>query len=354
MSVRDTYRPMMTRAGTLLQSAVPKRQTGALRANGLLLRGVVTATYVLDDPEHPYASGGSLQPGNGEATPVGVYCDVLLFPSIPGQRWVGIKNVMVLQEAGGGLHGGKIWMPRPARIDLHQGISPTSDPAYMDGDHVVVGFLNDSMEMPIILGALPHPVLDLGRQDGDLGVRMGLKLADGNPDLRRHNGVHWGVDGLGNFLVDSRRAGNGELEEDGREKLFPTDADKGNQTLNLPKESKLQVVLFDMADPENPTEMARLAFQKTGLTITLEEEAELTVEGKGTTAKITLGDGAVKAAIADHLKTLYNSLKSKLDLADVHTHTDPQGGVTGPPSAPVGAPSWNSAIESSHLLIPNG
>lgn len=353
MGTEDTYKPARTRAGTLLQSSVPKRQNGSLRANGLLLRGVVTATYVLDADDHPYASEGSLQPGNKAATPVGVYCDVLLFPSIPGQRWVGLKYVMVMQEGGAGLHGGRIWMPRPARVDLHQGICPTSDPAYMDGDHVIVGFLNDAMEMPIILGGLPHPVLDLGRAEGDLGVRMGLKLADGNPDLRRHNGVHWGVDGIGNFLVDTRRAGDGELESDGREKLYPTDPTKGNQTLNLPKEAKLQVVIYDMADPENPSELARLAFQKNGLEVTLEEEPELRVEGKAATAKLTLGDGAVKAAIANHLKTLYNSLKSKLDAFDSHVHPHPQG-PTGATTTPIEAPAWDSAIESNHLLIPDG
>jgi len=354
MGTEDTYKPARTRAGTLLQSSVPKRQTGSLRTNGLLLRGVVTATYALDDAHHPYGPEGHLQPGNKAVTPVGIYCDVLLFPSIPGQRWVGMTNVLVMQEGGAGIHGGRIWMPRAARVDLHQGICPTSDPAYMDGDHVIVGFLNDSLEMPVILGGLPHPVLDLGRAEGELGVRMGLKLVDGNPDLRRHNGVHWGVDGLGNFLIDTRRAGDGKLKEDGKETLYPTDADKGNQTLNLPKEAKLQVVIYDMADPENPSELARLAFQKTGLEVTLEEDPELKVEGKAATAKLTLGDGAVKAAIANHLKTLYNSLKAKLDAADLHIHTDSMSGPTTTPTIPVGAPSWDSGIESNKLLFPDG
>jgi hypothetical protein len=223
----------------------------------------------------------------------------------------------------------------------------------MDGDHVIVGFLNDSMEMPVILGALPHPVLDLGRRDEDLGVRMGVKLADGNPDLRRHNGVHWGVDGLGNWLLDTRRAGDGSLEQDGTEKLYPTDATKGNQTLNLPKEAKLQVAIYDMDDPDNPTELARLVFQKTGLEVTLEGDPEWRVEGSAETAKLILGDGAVQVAIADHLKTLYNSLKSKLDAFDAHVHPHPQG-PTSATTTPIAAPEWDEGIESNHLLIPDG
>jgi len=354
MSVDQNFRPHRTRAGTLLQAAVPKSAGPSLRTNGLLLRGVVVASYIQGAPQHPYGPEGALQSGTKAATPVGVYCDCLVYPSIPGERWHGFKNVMVLQEGGTGLHAGRIWIPRATTMDITQELASNSNPANVDGDHVLIGFLNDSPEMPIILGSLPHPILDLGRAQGDLGVRMGLKAADGNPDLRRHNGVHWGVDGLGNFLVDTRRGNDGALDSTGREKLYPTDSAKGNQTLNLPKESKLQVVFYDMASPDTPTEIARLAFQKTGLEVTLAEEAELKVEGKSATAKLTLGNGAVKAAIAGHLKTLYNSLKSKLDAADAHTHPDPQGGVTGPSSAPVAAPSWDSAIESSKLLFPDG
>lgn len=354
MSVDENFRPQRTRAGTLLQSATPKSAGPSLRANGLLLRGVVVASYTQDAPQHPYGPEGALQSGTKAATPVGVYCDVLVYPSIPGERWHGLQNVMVLQEGGTGIHAGRIWIPRATTMDINQELSSKSDPAYVDGDHVLIGFMNDSPEMPIILGSLPHPVLDLGRAQGALGVRMGLKVADGNPDLRRHNGVHWGVDGLGNFLIDTRRGNDGKLESTGQEKLYPTDAAKGNQTLNLPKEAKLQVVIYDMAVPNTPTEIARLSFQKTGFKVTLAEETELLVEGKAATAKLTLGNGAVKAAIAGHLKTLYNSLKSKLDAADAHTHPDPQGGVTGPSSAPVAAPAWDSGIESSKLLFPDG
>jgi hypothetical protein len=108
-----------------------------------------------------------------------------------------------------------------------------------------------------------------------------------------------------------------------------------------------------MADPENPSELARLAFQKTGLEVTLEEEPELKVEGKADTTKLTLGDGAVKAAIANHLKTLYNSLKTQLDLFDAHVHPHPLGPTTAT-TTPILAPAWNSGIESSKLLFPDG
>jgi len=344
---------MRTRAGTLLQAAVPKRTRPSLRTNGLLLRGVVVKSYALDALQHPYGPEGALQSGTKAATPVGVYCDVLVYPSIPGERWHGLQNVMVLQEGGTGIHAGRIWIPRATTMDITKELASNSDPAYVDGDHVLIGFLNDSPEMPIILGSLPHPILDLGRAEGDLGVRMAVKIADGNPDLRRHNGVHWGVNGLGNFVVDTRRGNDGALDSTGREKLYPTDAAKGNQTLNLPKEAQLQVVFYDMADPANPLEVARLAFQKTGLEVTLEEEAELKVEGKSATAKLTLGDGAVKAAIAGHLKTLYNSLKSKLDAFDSHVHPHPQG-PTLSTTTPIGAPAWTSAIESNKLLFPDG
>lgn len=62
------FRPIRTGSGTLLQSGIPKRSApfGLLRARGLLLRGVVTATYVVDDPNHPTA----------DDEPVAVYATV--------------------------------------------------------------------------------------------------------------------------------------------------------------------------------------------------------------------------------------------------------------------------------------
>lgn len=88
-----------------------------------------------------------------------------------------------------------------------------------------------------------------------------------------------------------------------------------------------------------------------------DDELEMLLDGNGAGVKITgkdgdtvtlLGDNAVKVAIADHLQTLWGDLKLWLD---THTHPTPAG-----PSSPstVPGPSWNSAISSSKLKIPDG
>lgn len=92
-------------------------------------------------------------------------------------------------------------------------------------------------------------------------------------------------------------------------------------------------------------------------------------------ATLTVGDGAKHVAIVEELKTLYNDLKTELNTlkSDHGSHTHPFGpapstnvtaigapvtttGNTSPPASPSTAnfPSWNSAIESTKVAIPEG
>lgn len=66
-------------------------------------------------------------------------------------------------------------------------------------------------------------------------------------------------------------------------------------------------------------------------------------------------DGAppVHPAIAEHLQALYEALKVKLDLHDTHVH--PTGvGPSGPGAPLIVAPAWDSNINSTKLVIPDG
>ena len=85
------------------------------------------------------------------------------------------------------------------------------------------------------------------------------------------------------------------------------------------------------------------------ISITLDEGVGATITGKDADATTVLGDGGVKAAIADHLKTLWDNNKSKH--SDVHKHPTAFG-PSGP--ADVAAEAWDSAIESSKLTFPDG
>lgn len=345
--------------GTRLQSGIPSRPIEpGRRANGLLLRGLVTATYVTDSAEHPQAEAPE------DAAPVAVYCDVLVMPSVGGQRWFGLKNVLVTQDIAG-LHRGRIWKPRPAKLDFVDdlNIQEGSNPAYTDGDHVLVGFMNDNLSQPIILRALPHPTGDLGREDFDIGTRMKILEADGDPDFFRHHGVHYGVSDLGDFIVDTTFGNAGELEDDGKEKPPCTDGTSGNVEVNIPQDSTVLINLMDMSDPAAPDPKVIIEISKTGGLVDIKDAAgnwnmkvedgeSLTVAGKDAAATLTLGDGAVKVAVADHLQTLYEGLKSKLDAADGHKH--PTGvGPSGPPDTPVVADPWDANINSDKMTIPD-
>ena len=64
---------------------------------------------------------------------------------------------------------------------------------------------------------------------------------------------------------------------------------------------------------------------------------------------MTLGDGKVKAAIADHLKTLWGNLVTAINGLKAPSGT--AGGPLVPSAGP--PPAWDSTIESAHLLFPD-
>jgi hypothetical protein len=83
----------------------------------------------------------------------------------------------------------------------------------------------------------------------------------------------------------------------------------------------------------------------------LDGGASLKVTGKDSSAVTILGDGGVKAAIADHLETFYTSLKTFIEGAIVPTAMGPSGTIlagSGP------ATSWDSSINSNKLKFPDG
>lgn len=348
---------MKVSRGSRLQAGIPfSSGSGGDRAAAVLLRGAVTATYVSDDPNHPQAE-------NDKAPPIGVYCDVLIYSGPPGARWFGLTKVMVLQPQGG-LYSGHIWKPRATTCNLLGTLDPnTTNPAVLDGDHVLVGFMDACLQLPVILGGIPHPSQDFGQEDTDLGVRLRLKLEDGDPNLWRHHGTVWGADKLGSFRVDTSRANDGKLEE-GKEPAPPTEAGKGDQTYTLPQEAIYRVLFQDMADPATPVEVAHFRLDKVTGELSIKDVAgifqilvgegqTIKIEGKDAGAKLTLGNGSHAVAIAEHLQALYNSLKTKLDGFDSHVH--PTGmGPSGTPTPLIGCPAWDTTINSQKLTLPDG
>lgn len=343
--MKSPYQGTVVGAGTRIQAGIPSRVARPERsAAGLLLRGVVVATYVSDEGGHP-------QEGReGELDqPLAVYCDVLVYPSIPGQRLFALKHAVVAQDVAG-VHRGRIWKPRAATIDTSgNSLDQTSNPALLDGDHVLVGFLNDNFDQPVILKSLPHPIMDAGHEipEKELGKRMKLKVTDGDPDFFKHHGVYYGVSDIGSFIVDTTWANDGELAVDGSEAVPPVDG-KGGQNFRLPQHASYDLVFYDMSNPAVPVEVMKLTVDKDKLHLKVTQGETLKVEEDGVDAKLTLGNGAVKVAVADHLETLHTAVKAWLEALTVPTGTGPSGTPINSP-----APSWDPYINSSQALIPD-
>ena len=309
---------------TLSQASIPKveKVLGGNRAGGLLLRGCVTATYVVDDPGRSNNDSYWL----GETSPVAVYCDVLCYTGMSGNRYIFLRKVLVAQDRGG-IHNGRIWKPKAATLDISGDFVPDggTNPANWDGDHVLVGFLEDSLNLPVILAGVPHPIQDTGGLTKTVGHRLRLTVADGDPDFHKHYGSFFGLDDSGNFVVDLTGAYKGPLQATGAEPAPPGNGTVGNVTVKLPTASKL--------------------------TVQIDGGASLELDLKDAAAKLKLGDGAVHAAIAETLKTfLDTTLKAWLT-----AHTHPTGvGPSGPPSPAPAYPVYNDAITSTKLAFPNG
>jgi hypothetical protein len=244
----QAFKSRVLRTGTRLQSGIPKKNPmpNPIDATGMLLRGVVTATYVVDDENHPLAD-------KTDVVPTAVYCDVLTF----GRQWRFLPRCIVAQERSG-LHSGHVWKPRACSmtltgdpVDMNAG----TNPANLDGDHVLVGFMDGNSNQPVIMRALPHPAADVGNEEFGVGHRLKLKVADGDPDFYKHNGSYYGIHKNGDFYIDTTHANDGQLLDStgewGHEPEPPTDG-KGSVVCELPQDARWTVKLMDMSDPLNP------------------------------------------------------------------------------------------------------
>lgn len=132
-----------------------------------------------------------------------------------------------------------------------------------------------------------------------------------------------------------------------------------------------QTVTLSWANGEDPPVYSSLDFRADGsvqlsmdggkhflhlkdgeLEVRLSSGAGMKVTGKDADTVTVLGDGGVKAAIADHLQNLYSLAVTGIKAVfDGHIH--PTG--MGPSGQPLTQfPAWDTAINSNKLKFPNG
>ncbi len=303
------YRPQRLRNGAVVQSGIDahdhRGRDSILSPRKAPYRAIVVNTHLLGEDAHVRG--------------LSVECDVILV-----HVNIALHSVPVMQRQHGINNVHDLWIPRKTtrvltkdssdrtvtdtdrelnldRILSRRGtdpkpITPLGD---VDGDMVLVDFIEGNQDFPIIVGALPHertrrPVrAGTGWREGDTSTR-GEARAD--EYYTHHFGCEVRINEQGEFLIDTVDAYSDPATED-----------------NSPAVGQVRVRLKD-----------NLKF-----TVECDGTDVLEVFKDGTGVHVHLGEGATESLLkGDAFKTLY----------DAHTHSSPAGGSTGPPAVLLDVP----------------
>jgi hypothetical protein len=159
------YRPVRLTSGVVLQSGQDIQERGAIKHAQITrgpFRGIVLNVY-------PQNSTSNL-------SGLGVECDVLLVST-----YEILTHVRVLQPGGFGVNNAHPWVPKAtgaagqAALDL-SGKVPGTFPKLsdLDGDMVLVDFIEGDPLMPIVIGAIQH-------ESSNRKVRSSIAGQEANP-----------------------------------------------------------------------------------------------------------------------------------------------------------------------------
>ena len=181
----------------------------------------------------------------------------------------------------------------------------------VDGDVVLVDFLEGDFRFPIVTGAYPHSqsrrevIEGVGWEEGNGGSERGTP--HDQEHYLRHAGVELRVSDAGDVLLDTVGATDDKVDED------PASG-RGQVRIRV-KESERFTVEMDGVDV-------------------------LEVWKDGGQVRVDLGEGAdERIVLGDSFRTFYNTEIDKVNTFwsakfNTHTHTVPMGGSTGVPAAP--------------------
>jgi hypothetical protein len=208
------FEVMETSDGNILQSGAKSRPTNnhldVDNVQGWITRAVVLQTYYADEDQRFGKTAGAPSGGFPSKTQKAVLCDVRTY----GRYSRVLPKVPVLQRIHG-VWDQDIYIPRGARTNITGG-DLVSDPSdnkqptsaeQMDGDHVLVGFLENDPQQPVVLPfVMAHP--NSGYTPEQAGGRV---------RRIRHNGtlVEW--DGAGNLTLDATGSAAADIRTDGAE-----------------------------------------------------------------------------------------------------------------------------------------
>jgi len=299
------WKTQRMRGGAIVQAgmnALGVQQRNRMDPERAPYRAIVASTYVTDSLDRQSQLGGSS--GGERRAPAQVTCDVILTTS-----QIAVSRIPVAQSNFGvnNVHG--LWVPRPSTRLISTGVTATapqfrrtsdrgspagepSDFSDLDGDMVLVDFVEKDIEYPIIRSALQHE-----QSQRQVILASGTRGSPGADDYYvSHYGTEIRIDADGSLLIDTVDAFSDPILEDAT-------ASGGEIRLRL-KGSRRFTIEMDGTDV-----------------------LEVFKDGSG--VHIHLGEGASEAIIfGDAFKTLY----------DVHTHSSPAGGSTGVPAVLMDTP----------------
>lgn len=309
-----TWGPVRGPNGEIVQGGVAPRGTGTLPTNiprASLYRAIVLQTFATDDP---------VRTGAGRDTSqrlVDVECDVLLTKTC-----VRLPRVPVMQRNHGVNDLHNVWIPRPcARVIREDGTTdlvrslnlnsvsrrgaPVGAPpsfADLDGDHVLVSFLEGDSERPVIVGAMTHSRTRRLVVSGDGWREDGSGAARGevgeNEYYTRHRGTEVRINEQGDMVLD----------------LLGATTDENNQT------------------PSSNTGAFRVRVKggtASRATIEVDGTDVLEVFKQGSQVRVDLGQGAAQRLIlGDDFRSFLNDWLTHVFAQHQHTAGTLVAGVT--------------------------
>lgn len=322
---------MRTQAGSGMGS--PPRDP--FRGN-VKVRAVVIATFFADEDDRESAQGAY--------SPKNIVCDVLTY----GGRYRSfLAKVPVVQHRHGLNDYTDLWIPRASTVDLSKAplAAPvlqrtegetTVDPRDLDGDHVLVEFLENDPMQPIINGSLAHP-------------RSNYRLvkSDGESRRSRFRGVETSIDSNGNVRIDTTGANDGTLNDDGTE-TAADDSTHGRITVLVGKHTT-----FDVQGTDGTTQTYELALSDGQLEVRLQDGASMLLTGKDGSTNLIIGDGVMSAVLGERLQQYIDALVLAQKTFNA-THVHPDGwGSTAPTGSDGTLPDYGTDINSTKVKLPD-
>lgn len=308
------YGPVRIRGGNVVQGGIGLRNRfdplSSLEPRNGPYRAIVVNTRVLEE--------------EGATRNHAVECDVIVVVS-----QTPLKSVPVEQSSHGVNNVQDLWIPRPtsrlvsdesASVDLlgqitRRGtfIGSVSRFDDLDGDMVLIDFIEHNHDWPIIRGALSHERSKRLIVEGEGWAEGEAEAKRGRPEKQeaytRHQGTEVRVNAQGDYLIDTVGAHSGTVDED-------PETGAGDVRVRVKDGQRLTIAMGD-------------------------DEDVFEVWKDGDQVRIDLGEGATERNILgdSFMQFLNNWFSEKFDNhqhepGDYATSQGPVKGNSGPPSGP--------------------